>query len=374
MCQKLIAVLKQAPKIIAQLNKTIIHEYPELQEKSIVPNGQVQEVVADDGIYGLSKVTVDAVSLQEKSVTPSAQLQEVVADEGYTGLSKVNVVGDDNLIAENIKKDVEIFGVQGVYQGEANDYNVKVANYAGGDLKKYITEIGEIDLSKATSCSYLFQDLTALEKLPSKLETSHIANMGFMFYNCKQLSNFPELDTSNVTNMSNMFYYCLKAINFPKMDTRNVTDMSSMFCDCDSMKNAPELNTGKATDMQKMYYSCNALESVPELDASNCKSVYNTFYNDRKLLNFGGLKNLGKAYTQKSTNYSYYTLDLSYCTLLTYESLMSVLNGLYDLNLTYDIANGGTLYRQTIKLGSTNKAKLTEEEIAIATFKGWNVT
>lgn len=374
MCQKLIAVLKQVPKIIAQLNKTIIHEYPELQEKSVAPSGQVQKVVADEGVYGLSKVTVEAVNLQEKSVTPSTKLQEVVADEGYTGMSKVSIAGDENLIAENIKKDVEVFGVQGVYEGEANEYNVKVANYAGGDLKKYITEIGEIDLSKATSCGYLFQDLTALEKLPSKLETSHIANMGFMFYNCKQLSNFPELDTSNVTNMSNMFYYCLKATNFPQINTSKVTDMSSMFCDCDSMKNAPELNTSKATNMQKMYYSCNALESVPELDASNCKSVYDMFYYDKKLLNFGGLKNLGKAYTQKSTNYSYYTLDLSYSTLLSYESLMNVINNLYDLNLTYDVANGGTLYRQTLKLGTTNKAKLTEEEIAIATNKGWNVT
>ena len=53
---------------------------------------------------------------------------------------------------------------------------------------------------------------------------------------------------------------------------------------------------------------------------------------------------------------------------------MNVINNLYDLNLTYDVANGGTLYAQSLVLGSTNMDKLTAEEIAIATAKGWNVT
>ena len=48
---------------------------------------------------------------------------------------------------------------------------------------------------------------------------------------------------------------------------------------------------------------------------------------------------------------------------------MNVINNLYDLNLTYNVANGGTLYTQSLNLGSTNKAKLTAEEIAIATAK-----
>jgi hypothetical protein len=67
-------------------------------------------------------------------------------------------------------------------------------------------------------------------------------------------------------------------------------------------------------------------------------------------------------------------LNLSTCTALTHDSLINVINGLYDLNLTYDVANGGTLYTQTLNLGSTNKAKLTAEEIAIATAKGWTVS
>lgn len=422
MCQKLIAVLKQAPKIIAQMNKTIIHEYPELQEKSIVPNEQVQEVVADDGVYGLSKVTVDAVNLQEKSVTPSAQLQEVVPDEGYTGISKVNVVGDENLIAENIKKDVEVFGVQGVYEGQANEYNALIKNPTSArfELSKLIQKFKSIDTSSITSMESAFIDLKSLEEVPM-LDTSNVTNMYNMFYNCNSLVTIPQFDTSKVNIMKSMFYDCEKLTGIPKLNTSNVTNMSQMFYDCKALTGIPELNTSNVTNMSKMFYNCYNLLSVPSLntskvtdisymfyycqilteilgiDTSNSTNMSYMFYHCDKIVtipelnaakvvnlsscfnncplleNFGGLKDLGKAYTQKAAGYSYYTVNLT-SPLLTHESLMNVINGLYDLNLTYDVENGGTLYRQKLNIGSTNKAKLTEEEIAIATAKGWDVT
>lgn len=43
---------------------------------------------------------------------------------------------------------------------------------------------------------------------------------------------------------------------------------------------------------------------------------------------------------------------------------------LYDLNLTYDVANGGTLKTQKVDLHADVIAKLTPEQIAIATNKG----
>jgi hypothetical protein len=46
---------------------------------------------------------------------------------------------------------------------------------------------------------------------------------------------------------------------------------------------------------------------------------------------------------------------------------MNVINYAYDLT-----ANG--LSGQTLKFGATNLAKLTEDEIAIATAKGWTLT
>lgn len=54
---------------------------------------------------------------QEKTVTPTASNQEVTPDSGYEALSSVTINGDANLIAENIKSGITIFGIIGTYTG-----------------------------------------------------------------------------------------------------------------------------------------------------------------------------------------------------------------------------------------------------------------
>lgn len=58
-----------------------------------------------------------APTLQEKTVTPRSYVQNITADSGYDGLSKVRVQGDVNLAASNIKSGTSIFGVTGTYEG-----------------------------------------------------------------------------------------------------------------------------------------------------------------------------------------------------------------------------------------------------------------
>ena len=56
------------------------------------------------------------------------------------------------------------------------------------------------------------------------------------------------------------------------------------------------------------------------------------------------------------------SLDLSYCENLTHDSIMVVINGLQTVTET-----------QTLTLGETNLAKLTEADKQIATDKGWTL-
>ena len=212
--------------------------------------------------------------------------------------------------------------------------------------------------------------LTSLDL--SNFVTSKVTSMGYMFNYCGSLMTIPMLDTSKVTNMSTMFNYCSSLMTIPQLDTRKVTDMSRMFGNCNSLKIIPQLDTSNVNNMNTMFNYGYSLMAIPKLDTSNVNNIMNMFYQCLSLTNFGGLENLGQAYsTTQSANYRNYKLDLSTCTALTEQSLINVLNNLYD------IATKGCKVQQVV-LGSTNLAKLTSTEgqqaLSNAQAKGWTLS
>lgn len=84
----------------------------------IVPTNNGKVIAVENGTLVAKSVTeyVD-LNLQAKTATPSASQQTISPDSGYNGLSSVTINGDADLVAGNIKKDVNIFGVTGSYEG-----------------------------------------------------------------------------------------------------------------------------------------------------------------------------------------------------------------------------------------------------------------
>ena len=82
-----------------------------LEELTITAGTADKTQTAADG-KGYSKVTVAPTPSQTKSVTPGASQKTVTPDAGKL-LSQVTVSGDADLVAKNIRKGIDIFGVTG---------------------------------------------------------------------------------------------------------------------------------------------------------------------------------------------------------------------------------------------------------------------
>ena len=230
----------------------------------------------------------------------------------------------------------------------------------------FLKSIPAMNTQNVTNMSYMFNGCVELSTVPL-LNTSNVTNMFSMFCRCVSLTEIPILDTGKVTDMTEMFSDCSSLRQIPLLDTKSCASMSGMFRNCSSITEIPELDTSNVTNMYTMFIKCTSLATVPMLDASKTTDVWYMFDKCPSLVMLGGLKNLGMSYASIwSAGESRATLNLSDSPLLTHDSLMNVINNLYDIK-----SKG--VKPQILKLGNTNKAKLTAEEIAIATNKGWNV-
>lgn len=81
------------------------------EEKTVTAGTSVIEVLPSSG-KTMKKVTVNPTPSQSKTVTPSTSQQTVSPDSGKL-LSSVDVEGDSDLIPENIREGIDIFGVLG---------------------------------------------------------------------------------------------------------------------------------------------------------------------------------------------------------------------------------------------------------------------
>ena len=132
-------------------------------------------------------------------------------------------------------------------------------------------------------------------------------------------------------------------------DTENVTNMNGMFAYCRNITTIPLLNTSKVTNMNGMFDTCEHLTTVPALDVSNVKNFYTMFsYCSRlKSILMTGMKD---------------DFDISASTKFERTDLVTILNNLATVTST-----------KTLTMGATNLAKLTDEDKAIATNKGWTL-
>lgn len=331
--------------------------------------------------------------LQQKKVTITENgLDVVVPDAGYDGLSTVYV---KTYVSEpSGMKDFSVLGYD-------EELNASLNEEIDADIA-YSKELYDAWNPENTSANSLYYKDEQLVYAPA-IDTSNVTDMGSLYSNCKSLEYVSPLNTSNVTNMGNMFIYCLslKEIDTSSWNTSKCTSFSNTFAYCVNLKEVGDIDTSAATKMDYMFMGCASLRTLPKISLKSMSyscftnivstgayliagtgnfqptnlTTFKGIVDCEHLSNWGGtgngnpfrnvpnLANILEMGIIKGAGF-----NLSYCTKLTVESLMVVINALYDY-----VGNDSTT-RQTIVIGSTNLAKLTDEQKAIATDKGWTIT
>ena len=188
-----------------------------------------------------------------------------------------------------------------------------------------------LDLSQCTSCNSMFTNCYSLSKVPDSLDLSQCTSCNSMFFNCYSLSKVPDsLDLSQCTSCNNMFDTCaqLKRVSFAEGSGQLLTHLGYCFRNCASLTylSLPDGFGKNATNLSTCFSGCTSL-----------------------------------AHITGSPNFKV-SFSLSDCKNLTHDSLIVVINGLQTVTTA-----------QTLTLGSTNLAKLTDDEKKVATDKGWTL-
>lgn len=240
-----------------------------------------------------------------------------------------------------------------------------------------------------TSLNYLFIDNTNLIHInASNWDTSNITSLRGAFASIKNLESvdFADWDVSKVTDFFAMFDACMKIenIDVSKWDTSSAINMAWMFSG-NNLKtlDVSNFNTSKVTNMFAMFTSSKSLTQldISNFDTSNVLNFGHTFAywsGVDKELNISGL-DLTRCTSMDETfkrskfkvircdglrlpNIDMSTIGLHTSTELTVDSIVGLLNALPQSDKGH-----------SFQIGSNNIAKLSDEQKAIATNKGWTL-
>ena len=205
-------------------------------------------------------------------------------------------------------------------------------------------------VNRTNSANYLFywylgDSLDFIEGL----DTSSVTSFNCTFYGCNNITKIPQIDTSNGKQFSQTFYGCSKLTDIPYLEMSNAITTTQMFHGCESLTTIPLFNTSKVDNATYMFRNCTSLVTVPALDFSRVSNMQNIFYGCPQLKSI-------LAYGMKVS------FDISASTQFETSDLVVILNNLATVTTP-----------QTLTMGATNLAKLSEEQKAIATSKGWTL-
>ena len=384
-------------------NKLYLNRLENIQSSNILNNYQVYE---KDGTAIIGSMPNNGAL----NYTPSTSQQTIPS--GYTSggtISAVDSTIDENIIADNIKKDVEILGVTGTLEegidtsdatAIANDILEGKTAYVNGvkltgtmeNLSNTITEqenlianLYSLVNTKANGTGggpFVVPDgmrfvSSKLTTFPNNMDMSKVMDMGEMFAECTNLINIPEFNTINATNMSAMFWNCTNLVEMADIDMSNVVNARNMFYNCTNLTNLPNISALKMLDASALFYNCTNLVDIPKINIINATNISHICQNCINLVNitdfttghavdmsyaFCNCVNLANISSFSAYNTANMQDIFTNCNNLSADSYANIAN---SLPLAANLAN-----QYVVNLG-LNIINFTDEQVIILNNKGY---
>lgn len=293
-----------------------------------------------------------------------------------------------NNIYINAKPDIELSEISITENGEYNalsnnawnKINVNISpkiDIAAAGIKFGLSQFREIpdyfDFSNVTSLESMFNNC-------GNLETAHLSINNFTggmyetFTNCGHLKEVIFDNVPQPTNTQYLFFGCSQLEEYPEIDLSQCTDTSWMFYSS-GLKNV-NYDFYKVQYATIMFGSCYSLKQLPVLNLTSLRSHWNFIISgdwetNDYLTEIGGFEGLRASFDS----------FIEMCTNLSEQSLVNIINYLYDWSGNTDGRAYNEYYGKYwdygtdhyLNFGSTNLDKLTPEQIAVATNKGWTL-
>lgn len=249
-----------------------------LGTKTITANGQYD--ASDDGYDGYSEIDVNVPNTYSASdegkvvssgalvaqtahvdVTPTTSDQTI----DTTTNNSIKVKGDADLVAGNIKKDVEIFGVTGSYEGGGGGLTLE--DFINAAVNGQITSNGQdIAISKTTAGAIQLNGLLKSSNL-KKVTIQNITGFGTDFFVGSTITEFKDLNDKLVNYSNAAFKNCASLTSFYAHELKtsyvNYANCDQMFYGCANLVelHAPKMNSARTS----MFNGCSKL---PYIDAA----------------------------------------------------------------------------------------------------------
>jgi hypothetical protein len=282
-------------------------------------------VNAQGKAYVDSNNQVLSQNIESLSVTPTTSSQTINAPSGVDGYSPINVSAvtssiDANITAGNIRKNVQILGVTGTYEGTgytdfpsyqvSNGAAIKRSGVLTGNEFNGITSIG------SNVFYYLFYQCTGLTGSLNLSSLINVDTSGF-YYAFNRCSGLTSVDLSSLTTVGtraffNAFYECTGltgSLNLSSLTTINDSGLYYAFYKCSGLTSV-DLSSLTTVD-----------DSGLESTFAGCKNITDIYFNSLTTTSFG-------SYTNQFSNMMNNTGTTQIHTLHFPSNLQSTISGL----------------------------------------------